>query len=79
MMRKSLPSPRIARRGLAVALVFAVLFVAPTPVQAAWQAMFLKVLAQIKGGRCSGWMSEPRRRGSIRSTGSLKWAKSSWI
>ena len=43
-----------------------------------------------QGGRCSGWMSHwtrnnhrlfnkagPRRRGSIRSTGSLKWAKSS--
>ena len=46
-MRESLPSPRTARRGLAVALVFTVLFAAPTPVQASWQAMFLKVLAQI--------------------------------
>ena len=46
-MRDFVPSPRLARRGLAVALVFTVLLAAPTPVQASWHAMFLKVLFQI--------------------------------
>ena len=46
-MRDFVPSPRVARRGLAVALVFTVLLAAPTPVQASWHVMFLKVLAQI--------------------------------
>ena len=46
-MRECVPSPRFARRGLAAALVVAVLFAAPTPVQASWHAMFVKVLAQI--------------------------------
>lgn len=35
------------RRVLAAAAVFSLVFVMPTPVQASWQAMFVKVLAQI--------------------------------